>query len=347
MENTIDNIPFPQKDELCNDLDFISTSNKTPAASTSATIAHKDREKTGVPGEPWLDLYSLDLRPFLLNDLLTPDLDRLSPFLWLVSTQRSDHISSLHQQIMKGRKITVVENPELHLTWIYDHVYIKPMPRFLLSWAFWDFYFCSNSSPLSKQERADAKAAATGFMRSYSYMILHASDYRIAIESNLIQSEIPYSRLRQFLANFQNAPVTVSKRYQFGELRLSRLNFWVRIFLRRFMFQKVQIHYTYNAYFSRFYGPLIFIFAFFSTTLSAMQVGLASNSSPSLPPDFEVFVTVCWWYSVGTVIVAAVLFVGIMTLLVYMMLREFIYALRMLVKKKLDRRRRRWGGDQE
>lgn len=331
---------FPPENELCNDLNSAFLSKESPDIST--TIAHQDQGKTSLPGEPWLDLHSPDLRKFLLNELLTPGLDQLSPYLWLVSTQRSDHVSSLHQQIVKGRRITVAEDPELHLTWMYDHIYLKPLPSFLLSWKFWHFYFCSSLSPLSQQERTDAKAAATGFVRSYSHLILHASDYRIAVETNLIQPDIPYSKLRQFLADFQKAPdSSTSKRYQFGELRLRRVNFWSRIFLRRFIFQKVQIHYTYSAYFDRFFGPLIFIFAFFSTTLSAMQVGLASNSSPSsLSSSFKIFVAVCKWYSVGTVLTATVLLAGLITLLAYMVLREFSYALRMLVKKKLNRRRR-------
>lgn len=65
-------------------------------------------------------------------------------------------------------------------------------------------------------------------------------------------------------------------------LRVRRTSTWTaellaKIFLRRFAFQKVQTHYAYNVYFARFYGPIIFLFAFVTIVLSAMQVDLTIN----------------------------------------------------------------------
>ena len=328
-------VPFPQESELCSDLGFVSLS--ADGTSSASKIAHMDRETTGLPGEPWLDLHSSGLRTFLYDELLTPGLDKLSPYLWLVATQRSDHISPLHQQIVKGRQIMVAENPELHCTWMYDHVYLKPIPPYLLSWAFWQYYFVNTSSIFSQHERDRAKAAALGFLRTYSYLILHASDFRIAADLHLIPANISYTKLRFFLTFFGKVPDSeVSKRYQFGELRLRRINFWARIFLRRFFFQKVQVHYTCNVYFARFYGPVLFIFAFFSTTLSAMQVGLASESTDeSFSSSLELFAVVCWWYSIITILAATLLLTSLILLLVYRVLREFSFALNMFIKKSV------------
>ena len=339
-------VPFPQESELCSDLDLVSLS--TGGTSSASKIAHMDRETTGLPGEPWLDLHSSELRTFLYDELLTPGLDKLSPYLWLVATQRSDHISPLHQQIVKGRQIMVAENPELHCTWMYNHVYLKPIPPYLLSWAFWQYYF-NTSSILSQHERDRAKAAALGFLRTYSFLILHASDFRIAADLHLIPANISYTKLRFFLTFFRKVSDSkVSKRYQFGELRLRRVNFWARIFLRRFFFQKVQVHYTCNAYFGRFYGPVLFIFAFFSTTLSAMQVGLASESiDKSFSSSLKFFAVICWWYSITTILAATLLLTSLILLLVYRVLREFSFALNMLIRKKGQSKRSKRKNEEE
>ena len=44
-----------------------------------------------------------DMSSRLSSELLTPDLDQLAPYLWLVGTQQSSHISLLHEQIVKGQ----------------------------------------------------------------------------------------------------------------------------------------------------------------------------------------------------------------------------------------------------
>ncbi|KAL8775927.1 MAG: hypothetical protein Q9213_008433, partial [Squamulea squamosa] len=82
-----------------------------------------------------------------------------------------------------------------------------------------------------------------------------------------------FERCSQFFARFgQRLDEEMSPRHNnYGELRLGRLNFWAKIVLHRFDFQKVQMHYVYNTYLVRFYGLLLFIFAFFSVVLSAMQ----------------------------------------------------------------------------
>jgi hypothetical protein len=41
---------------------------------------------------------------------------------------------------MKRREIVVTEDPRLHLVWIYDRVFIKPLPKYLLSHDFWQIY---------------------------------------------------------------------------------------------------------------------------------------------------------------------------------------------------------------
>lgn len=67
----------------------------------------------------------------------------------------------------------------------------------------------------------------------------------------------------------------VSKRYCYGELRLTRLNFYAPLLLRKFHFK--QVHGQYGDFFGRLYGPILFAFAVVSTILNSMQVALAAN----------------------------------------------------------------------
>ncbi|KAB5515648.1 hypothetical protein GE09DRAFT_1195942 [Coniochaeta sp. 2T2.1] len=69
--------------------------------------------------------------------------------------------------------------------------------------------------------------------------------------------------------------VDVSPRYHYGELRLSRLNFYAPFLFGKFNFQKP--HGQYSDYFARFYGPVLFGFAVASTVLNSMQVEMADE----------------------------------------------------------------------
>jgi hypothetical protein len=76
-----------------------------------------------------------------------------------------------------------------------------------------------------------------------------------------------------FSMEFKNiSDEAVSGRYHYGELRLTRLNLYIKILLRKFEYERV--HAQYGEYFARFYGPLLFMFTLISIILSAMQVQL-------------------------------------------------------------------------
>lgn len=62
----------------------------------------------------------------------------------------------------------------------------------------------------------------------------------------------------------------VSTRYRFGEIRLTRLNFYAPIVLRKSHFQRVE--YQYGDYFARFYGPILFCLGIVSVVLGGLQV---------------------------------------------------------------------------
>ena len=76
-----------------------------------------------VPGFPGLELDDKDnLRDHLQMDPCSTHLDSLSSKLWMLSDRRSDNISALHRQKVKGRTIIIAEDPKLHLVWAEDRI---------------------------------------------------------------------------------------------------------------------------------------------------------------------------------------------------------------------------------
>jgi hypothetical protein len=79
-----------------------------------------------------------------------------------MTTPSSENINALHRQRVKGREVIVTEEPRLHLVWIHNRIFIKPLPRYLLSYAFWEGYLDERSNKLGK-DQSDIRKAAAGF----------------------------------------------------------------------------------------------------------------------------------------------------------------------------------------
>ena len=238
-----------------------------------------------LPGHPRISLQdAAQLRGFLYRELWAVDLERMAPHLWIMSTQSSSNVSPLHQQKVKGREIIVTEDPRLHLVWIYDRVFIKPLPKYLLSYTFWSEHMSNQKSTLwgSNEEEQETctmiRMPALGFLRTYYYLIQHESDFEIARdETRLLPSDITWIDFCAFSKTFLDiSDDVVSKRYHYGELRLTRLNLYANFIIGKFQYERV--HGQYGAFFARFYGPLLFIFGILSIVLSAMQVELGVES---------------------------------------------------------------------
>lgn len=82
--------------------------------------------------------------------------------------------------------------------------------------------------------------AATGFLRTYRYLIQHESDFRIAQQDHLclIPKDMDWSSFGQFVSELDRIEDSaVSKRYCYGELMLTQLNFYTPLLLRKFHFE--------------------------------------------------------------------------------------------------------------
>ncbi|PGH14458.1 hypothetical protein AJ80_05903 [Polytolypa hystricis UAMH7299] len=330
MERGVE-VPFTSNTQLCHDLKI----EKHDGTHRLAPADHY--KKKTLPGQPFISLSNAEeMVSYLESEMLTPRLNKLSPHLWLVATQRSSHIPTLHNQIVRGRNIIITENPELHLVWFENRVFIKPIPQYLLSRAFWEYLIhqspsgskdsVEDESSSERRRRTQIARAALGYLRSYYYLIRHESDFQIAKDARLLPAKVRWSSFADFSSAFGHLEDTqVSARYRFGELRLSRLNFWAKVFLGHWQFQKVT--WQYSSYFNRFFGLILFVFGALSVVLSAMQVGVSAD------PSWSAFMSVSAWFSVVTLLVVLAIVSLLMLALVAMLARELVFALKDKIRR--------------
>ncbi|KAE8141856.1 hypothetical protein BDV38DRAFT_268144 [Aspergillus pseudotamarii] len=241
-----------------------------------------------LPGDPSIGLEETTVNDHLSGELKTYLLDELYNHLWLVGRRSGRSIDALHAQRLKGRSVVPTEDPNLHLVWHHNQIYIKPVPVCLFNYDFWEIYLCptkNNNHPMSSTFDS---SIAMGFLRSYAFLISHRLDFIIAKESHLIPEDIDWIAWSKFIQRFRElGDEQVAKRFHYGQLRLSRLNWVVRIFrpqhANTLWFYHVP-HWSITTYLSQATIPLLFIFASVSVVLSAMQVvfivfvhGLGSN----------------------------------------------------------------------
>jgi hypothetical protein len=313
--------PFSKATQLVRDLE------PKPGAS----------QNTALPGQPSVPLNDPShIEKCLEDDLWSEDLERMAPQLWIMTTMSSANINPLHRQRVKGREIIVTEDARLHLVWIHDRIFIKPIPRYLLSHVFWETYLDRKPESLG-DGRSNLRAAATGFLRTYRYLIRHESDFHIAQQDHLrlVPKDIDWASFCQFTSNLNHiADSAVSGRFCFGELRLTRLNLYAPLLLRTFHFE--QVHGQYGDYFARLYGPVLFLFAVVSTILNSMQVALAADELMAVH-----WVSVwhgCRWFSVLSLIGAIIVAVWFVVLWVWIFLDEWVYTARRKLEKRSTKR---------
>ncbi|KAI1396380.1 hypothetical protein F4819DRAFT_135288 [Hypoxylon fuscum] len=335
---------FEESQELCKELEINGESGEirlkpaeaTPAAAPPGPVIAL---KETLPGNPRVELTDPNICAILQGELMTKRLNKLAPNFWLMTTQNSKNIRPLTEQLIQGRAITITEMPGLHLVWVNDRVFLKPLPKYLLSHAFWKHYLLSASSPIQLDARAELLQAARGFLRSYAYLIQHESDFRLATEekkTRLIPENISYAEFAAFIVCYKVDDKLVSPRYQAGELRLARLNFWSKVLLSETTYYPVK--WEYAAYFAQFYAPILFAFAVFSLLMSAMQLILAVQTILEPSDSWLLFARVARGFALFTVFVVACVISYLFLTFVVLVWREIIYALKDLYRKYKKRK---------
>ncbi|KAG8350061.1 hypothetical protein FVEN_g11796 [Fusarium venenatum] len=213
---------------------------------------------------------------FLTTELRTPKLDKLHDYLWLAGLPLPAR--PLQRQKIMNRDIYLTEQPDEHMVWHQTKLLIKPLPGFLLCHAFWTQHLCSDPA---------LHRSATGLLLSYCWLIGHRSDFDMAQTVRLIPDDMEWpiwsAFMKDFLRNIDiDSLAQVDRRYQYGELRLSRLNSMTRFLpcmwsYENLVYGHISTSTWYQAFFERNFAWLLAAFVYISVILSAMQVGLATE----------------------------------------------------------------------
>ncbi|KAL4756336.1 uncharacterized protein BDW70DRAFT_154277 [Aspergillus foveolatus] len=303
--------PFPVRDQLSADLDAGSLTRQY------------------LPGYPLIQLQDqYGLLNFLEREYCSTDLDQMADKLWWMSKQDCGNISPLHRQYVKGRTIIVTEDPKLHLIWIHNRIFVKPLPQYITSYAFWRDYLQDDAKSPARDHYRRVRQAALGFLRTYLYLVRSESDFYIAQEPSLhlIAKDVTWEQFCNFATHLTKiSNKDVSGRYAYGEIRLTRLNFYAPLLLRKWNFQRVQ--YQYGEYFARFYGPILFVAGAVSILLSGLQVTIAiQETDPALYNRASLVVS--FWFSAVVMLCFGSILMILFFTLVYKVVKEWKYAIR-------------------
>jgi len=198
---------------------------------------------------------------------------------------------------------------------------MKPIPEATLSWNFWNQAVCLGKSgeprDSSKQTKGIYCEASCGFLFSYAKSITHASDYRIAVTHNLIP-DIGFTNWQYFAEDItqtvQQPNFEPEKRWEYGELRLSRLNLIYKLNFRGYSY--FYTYSDYGAYFGKNFKVVLLGFAYCTVVLSAMQVVVSARAMD----DWKAI----WCIRFSTAVIFSVF--GIASGLILLFLGLFIYS---------------------
>jgi hypothetical protein len=142
--------------------------------------------------------------------------------------------------------------------------------------------FLTHAVPIPQPENSTLifdRRVALSFVRSYALLVRHRLDLILARDLFLLPAELDWDQWSEFITYFrQLKDEEVAKRYHYGQLRLSRLNWAVRLFrpssATTIWFYELP-HWSIGWYMKQVVTPLLFGFASLSLVLSSMQVLLA------------------------------------------------------------------------
>lgn len=158
------------------------------------------------------------------------------------------------------------------------------------------------------------------------WLICTKSDLAIAHDSNLLPRTITWERWVPFMTSFlstvdSESLSSVSGRYHYGELRLSRLSLIYRlspsVFSTRYLIRGFMSESSWSrAFFDRNFAWMLSMFAFFSIVASSMQVGLGTDWLHRSPRFQTASVVFTAWSLV--VAAAGILLVGIVWIFLFL-----------------------------
>lgn len=306
--------PFDQIHEL--EKIFTARNIAQQAENIAATLPPCVRAKvSGVAG----------IKSQVQEEFVCPQLDQAASYLWTLSTPSSSNISPLHKQAIIGRTVCLTLEARLHLLWANGRMFVKPLPHYMLSTAFWE-NFLIPGKPDTSSEAVSAFASALGFLRTYTFLIQCPQDLAIAQQEHLqlVPKSISWEQWSNFAMHICNIDdKDVSGRYLYGEIRLSRLNLLAPLILQTSYYK-----YMHKQHFDRFvrlFAPFLFVFAIMATVLSAMQVAASTNLDGWVNPSSTLWPFFVW-FSLISVFLGLGVFVFFIVFWSWVMCKEYTYS---------------------
>jgi hypothetical protein len=261
---------------------------KATTASKKATLKPPFALDYQLIADPVIPSDLLEERNRLQRILRDETLESMYKQLWYAG--RKGNISPLHHQKVIRRDIVLTERARLHLIWFEKTVYIKRLDDELLSWEYFSKVGCNDEV---------IHRAASGFLLSYARLIEYPSDLEIAQTHGLVNKDIGWKQWQTFRTSVLHHVTdrNIHDRYEYGELRLGRLDQIYRMKLLGLSY--FNVHRDYSSYFGGNYMTLVALFALVSVALSAMQVMTSVDGIPA-----AVFVT-SYRFAIGTLIALA------------------------------------------
>ncbi|KAL5119282.1 hypothetical protein ACEQ8H_002769 [Pleosporales sp. CAS-2024a] len=242
-----------------------------PASSLSIPLTPLDSLPTITGQGNHVVLANDSIPEFLKSDLNLSRLNRIHGHLWMAG--RPMRARPLHRYRMMGFDVLYTQQMDLHLLKFSNHLMIKPLPEWILSHDFWTQHLCGD---------VELHKSASGFLLSYVWLLVTPLDLKLAHDLSLVPSFITWHWWKDFVKDFLgpghvdiNTLAQVNQRYQFGDLRLGRINstYRIRFFWSHFVRGYLYGYNRYVVFFQRNFNWILIVFVFFSLVLSAMQVG--------------------------------------------------------------------------
>ena len=198
----------------------------------------------------------------------------------------------LHSHVAMGREIVVFDRMDMHLLWTNEgRLFVKPVPRFLLSPAFCRSNLqcpdgCTCQDPLANACRGIARKVALGFLYTYACLISSEIDFHFANEKRLLPRKEDGEPIewagwktlaRELLRMYEHDPGVVHPRFLRAELRLSRINTISRFTTLPLFSPYVRGRHNYGSLFRDNLAWMATTTVFVAVVLTAMQVGLATE----------------------------------------------------------------------
>ena len=292
--------------------------NTTPASGLPLSDPKGSATPTAGGQAPWSEQRPSETETptghFMISDLSMEKLNAIHNHLWAAGSY--GNISPLHHQRVLLRDIIPSELPQLHLVWFNRKIYIKPLPGCLIN----DSHYLSQDF--------DRSGEVAGFLRSYCSLIRYPVDLIIAKESNLISKDVTWEQWATFRDTIltKTAGLRINERYEYGELRLNRLDIIYRITGKGLTY--FTVHRTYKTHFAQYFSIFATVFAFVAIVLTAMQVLVTVQGIP------KTVATTSYRFSVAVLIVVCLCFGSILFLFVSMFVYDLILTRRAHRKDK-------------